>query len=132
MRSNFIKALLIFIVVWAGAFISRKTGYYNSFWFTDIGLHILSGVGFAIMAQILIGGEKLKFFTRIIFILSLSVVGGYFWELWEFSGWHLVPTDMPFYGPILSDSLGDIASGLAGAVLYSTYLFVKNPKDSSR
>ncbi len=130
MRSNLIKAVGIFILVWLGAFISRKTGYYNTYWFTDISLHILSGIGFGYLVLAITAKEKINWKILSILIVSFAVLGSYFWELWEFSGWHLVPGNMEFYSPEIGDSFGDIASGMSGGVLLSIYLLLKNRKDN--
>ncbi len=130
MRSHLTKALIIFIAVWLGAFISRKTGYYNSFWFTDILLHILSGVGFGFIFLALLNNQKVSKLVLSLSLVSFCVFGSYIWELWEFSGWRLIPSDLPFYNPILSDSLGDIACGMGGGLLVIIYLFLKNWRDN--
>jgi hypothetical protein len=129
MKGNLRNAFIIFVLVWIGAYLSRRTGYYYTFWFTDVSLHILSGIGFGYIALAILGNDKLNFFRKAIFLISVGVLGSYLWEVWEFSGWHLIPTDMPFYGPILGDSLGDIGSGILGTFLLVIYLFLKNQRD---
>lgn len=104
-------------MVLVGSYLARKYGFYNSLWYTDVILHTLSGAAFGYLALVGLNKDKVNPIFLILSLTSFAVLGSYFWELWEFSGWHLVPSDMEFYKPELSDSLGDIASGMVGGFL---------------
>lgn len=125
MNSNIKKALSLFIIVAIGTYFARKYGFYNSYWFTDVILHTISGAGFGYVMLSIIGQEKISIKLQIISIIAFAVFGSYLWELWEYSGFHIMPGVTEFYTPQLGDSLGDIASGMLGAALLALKFFKK-------
>ncbi|MDQ3089649.1 MAG: hypothetical protein M3Q24_00650 [bacterium] len=117
-------SFLLLLLIGLGHLISRKEGYYGSIWYTDIILHITAGVAIGLIWIGLVG--KPKTISDYILIALFAVFGSYLWEIWEFTGLHVIP-DKLIYIPELGDSLGDIAAGFVGGTLLSVYLYFKNP-----
>ncbi len=113
---------LLLLLIGLGHFISRREGYYVSFWYTDIILHITAGVAIGLVWIGLVG--KPKRIPDYISITLFAVFGSYLWEIWEFTGLHVIP-DKLIYIPEIGDSLGDIAAGMTGGILLSITEFFK-------
>jgi hypothetical protein len=118
-------SLLILLLVGLGHLISRKNAYYANFWYVDILLHISAGIALGLFWIGLVGKPNRK--SEYVSIILFSVFGSFLWELWEFSGLHIIP-DKIIYKPTLSDSLGDIVSGMSGGLLVSTSSFLRNKR----
>ncbi|MBX4198727.1 hypothetical protein KW800_00375 [Candidatus Parcubacteria bacterium] len=117
MRGHLYKAFSLLLVIALGAFLARRYGWYSTYWFTDVILHIIAGVMFGfvwlVIARDSIQSRKLFFLTIILF----TVFGGYLWEIWEFIGSVRNPDFALAYVPSLADTLSDIAWGMLGGVL---------------
>ncbi len=101
-----------------GAWLSRHYGWYNSYWFVDITLHIVSGIMFGLFwLGIHSRSEFGSKWSLFISTIAFATFGSVLWEFWEFEGWKIMPAHTQFYFPILSDTLGDIASGMFGGLL---------------
>jgi hypothetical protein len=116
MKRNFLIAVSLFALVALGAWLARSLGFYNTYWYTDIILHLISGLaaGF-IWLGLNRKVEKRKWMLMLeagSFALFLSVI----WELWEFAGWRITPSQMRFYIPELGDTLGDLCCGFVGGL----------------
>lgn len=118
MNKNLLLSIFTFVLVGIFSFLSKLFRWYDLYWFTDIGLHTLSGVGFGFLWLSLCKLEN----SRLIVILgaiSLAVFGSVLWEFGELGAWRFVPLYTPYYSPNFFDTLGDIACGMAGGILAS-------------
>jgi hypothetical protein len=118
----------LFVLVGIGTYFARTLGFYNTYWFTDVILHTISGVAFGFLMLSIIGKEKISRKLEFFILIGFAVFGSYVWEVWEFSGFHIMPGVTEFYTPELGDSLGDIACGMLGAILLSILRFLKSLK----
>lgn len=118
-----ISSTTLWIAVSIGSALSRRHGWYGTYWYTDIILHTLSGVALGLLW---IGVNKKPEQTSrtlyVVSVMSFAVFGSFIWELWEWSGLHFTPSHSQFYKPELGDTLLDITcggtGGLAVAVTY--------------
>lgn len=113
---DIISALIVLIFVGLGSWAARSFGLYNSLWYADVILHLISGIGFAFVWSAF-AGRAVK--GRVVFIIgaaSFAVLGSVAWEIWEFYGWKLTPSHARFYVPELGDSLQDVFCGFVGGV----------------
>ncbi len=125
-----LKALLsLLILITLGHFISRSLGWYFKYGLTDIVLHTIAGIMFGYVW--IYFAEKNKSgsvvwisVTSITFATSFS----FLWEVWEFWGYKVTPWITRAYIPTLSDSLGDIAFGFIGGVIFSL-VYISQNKD---
>ncbi|MDO8565128.1 MAG: hypothetical protein Q7R67_00680 [bacterium] len=117
MKHYFLIALSLFAFVALGSWMAISLGLYNSYWYTDVILHVVAGAGFGFVWLALNHKIEKRRFILILGAASFAVLGSVGWELWEFVGWRIMSYDMPFYIPELGDSLGDICCGLLGGVL---------------
>jgi hypothetical protein len=123
MKPYTISSTACFAFVALGSFVSRHMGWYNSYWFTDIVLHTVSGVAFSL---IWLGIARRS--ANLISLLggvSFAVFGSVLWEFWEFGGWKLIGRLTPFYVPQLADTLGDISCGMIGGLLIALIVVLK-------
>ncbi len=118
-------SILVLLLVGIGHLISRRKSYYGDYWYADIILHVSAGVALALFWIGLAGKPRKR--SDYISAILFAVFGSFLWELWEFSGLHLVP-DKIIYKPTLPDSLGDITSGMGGGVIVSIASFLRNRK----
>ncbi len=117
MNKNLKSSVGLFVVVAIGTYLARKYGFYNTYWFTDVILHTISGAAFGFLMLRIIGEEKISRKLEILILVCFAVFGSFLWEVWEYSGFHIMPGVTEFYNPEIGDSLGDIASGMLGAIL---------------
>ena len=109
-------ASLIFAFVGIGTLFTRHYGWYNEYWYTDVILHTVSGIGFGC---IWFGLNKTTHvsYMGILGAISFATFGSVLWEFWEYAGWHIVPSHARYYIPELGDTLSDIFCGLCGGAL---------------
>lgn len=112
------KALILFLIVVFGTWLARHNGWYNTYWYTDVILHLVSGVMFSYLWSWLSRGTTYSSW----WILGLSTIafatlGSVVWEFWEYGGHLILPAQTNFYVPALGDTLGDIFCGLLGGAL---------------
>jgi len=128
MKKYYVGSSVLFIIVAIVALLSRNFGWYNSYWYTDVILHFISGIAFGLLCIALnsktITSSPFVFFISIV---SFAVFGSVLWEFWEYAGWHLTPSHTQFYIPQLADTLSDIFCGLIGGVC-SGLLYLVNTK----
>ncbi len=117
MKKNFFIALGLFILVGIGSWAARSFGFYNTYWFTDVILHLCAGGGFGFLWLALNNQIEKRFWMVVLSAASFAVLGSVAWELWEFAGWHIMPSHTQFYVPEMGDSLGDVWCGFGGGVL---------------
>lgn len=121
--NKYIKlSFLILLLVGIGHIVSRKEAYYGNYWYADIILHVSAGIAMAVFWIGLVGKPKKK--SEYISIVLFSVFGSFLWEIWEFTGLHVIP-DKLIYKPTLSDSLGDIVSGMGGGIAVSLISWIR-------
>jgi hypothetical protein len=129
MRNFFIIPSLLFTSVGVGSLLSKYFSWYNTYWFTDMTLHTLSGVAFGFLW---IGLHKkshaLPSFVLLVGVASFATFGSVLWEFWEFAGWLLTRAQVPFYTPTLSDALGDILCGMIGGALSTIPILLNKRK----
>lgn len=117
MKRYLLIAFGLFTFVALGAWAARTLGFYAAYWYTDIIFHVASGAGFGLIWLALNQrGEK----RRLMLVLGaagFAVLGSLVWELWEFAGWRLFPSQIRYYIPELGDTLGDLFCGLLGGIL---------------
>ena len=118
-------SLLVLLLVGLGHIISRKKAYYGDYWFADIILHVSAGVALALFWIGLAGKPKKK--SEYVSVVLFAVFGSFLWEIWEFTGLHVIP-DKLIYKPTLSDSLGDIVSGMSGGLIVSVISWLKSKR----
>lgn len=114
--NNFFASAGIFVLVGLGSAASRYFSLYDLYWFTDILLHTLSGVGFGFL-WIALQRSPVSWWILLLGSVSAAVFGSVLWEFGEYSVWKLWPPYGPFYSPRLPDAFGDILSGLVGGVI---------------
>lgn len=125
MSKYLLSSFFIFALVGVGSFLSRYLGWYNSYWFADVILHTLSGVGFGLVWLGLIRTEQ-SVFIRILGTVSFAALGSTLWEFWEYAGWRITPSQTRFYIPELGDTLSDVICGIIGGLLCcTTYLLYR-------
>jgi hypothetical protein len=117
MRRDLSISLLIFALVGLGSWSAKSLGLYDAHWYTDVILHLASGIGFGFIWTALTGKSGRSKIILILGAASAAVLGSFLWELWEFAGWRIIPGRMRDYVPELGDSLVDILCGLAGGVM---------------
>jgi hypothetical protein len=122
MNQNFSISLLVFVAVATGSLFSRLYGLYDAYWFTDIVLHTLSGVGFGFL-WLFLGKREISRFMVALGSVSFAVFGSLLWEYGELGAWKFIPFYAPFYSPNFFDTVGDITSGLVGGALSSLTVF---------
>ena len=115
-------SFFILLLVGLGHIISRKNAYYADYWYADIFLHITAGIAMSLFWLGLAGNPSKK--ADYISIILFAVFGSFLWEIWEFTGLHVIP-DKIIYKPTLSDSLGDIVSGMSGGMISALLLWFK-------
>lgn len=116
MRKEFIYSLFIFVIVGIVTFFSRKLGWYNNYWYTDVILHFLSGVGFGLI-WLGLDKESKKPLATVLACVSFAVFGSVLWEYWEYFGWHITPSHTRYYIPEMGDTLSDTFFGLIGGLV---------------
>ena len=114
MKRYLYLALSAFVLVGIGSWAARTLGLYHAYWYTDILLHLLAGVGFGFIWVALMGKKDRGSLIMILGAAALAVLGSVLWEVWEFAGWRIIPGHMRNYIPELGDSLSDILWGLIG------------------
>lgn len=114
MRKYLIYTAAVFVIVGIITYFARSLGWYNDYWYTDVFLHTLSGVGFGIFWIGLSKKSTASFLVITLGAVSFAALGSVLWEFWEFAGWRITPSHTQFYFPGLADTLSDIACGLAG------------------
>jgi hypothetical protein len=115
MNKNILSAGILFLIVALGAWISRHYGWYGEYWFVDIILHIISGIMFGLIWTVVLGETRFRSrWALVLSIVAFAALGSVIWEFWEFEGWRIMPEHTQYYVPALSDTLGDIASGIGG------------------
>lgn len=117
MRRYLYIGIILAIVVAAGHLAARNLGLYYTFWYTDIILHIISGVMLGCFflwftRRTEYSSAALKYFS----VVAAATFGSFLWEVWEF-GWNRLIPEIMIYAPTLPDSLLDIFTGFAGGVL---------------
>lgn len=117
MRRYLFLSLSLFVIVGVGAWLARSFGFYNSYWFTDVALHAVSGAGFGLIWLAMNQSVEKRFWMLALGAASFAVLGSVAWEIWEFAGWRVTPSHMRFYIPELGDSLGDICAGFIGGLM---------------
>lgn len=122
MNQNLSISLLVFLAVGVGSLSSRVFGLYDAYWFTDITLHTLSGIGFGFFWLFLENGNAPRF-TVALDSIGFAVFGSLLWEYGELGAWRFIPFYAPFYSPNFFDTVGDITSGMAGGMLSSLAVF---------
>lgn len=110
-------SLSVGLIVLIGSALARQNGWYHEYWFTDVILHFLSGVGLGALWIWMIQGEKMTAVIRVLSAAAFAVLISFFWEAWELWGWMLRPDFARHYIPELGDSLTDIAWGMLGAIV---------------
>jgi hypothetical protein len=132
MKKNFIISSFLFAGVAAGSLLSKYFGWYNTYWFTDIILHTISGMAFGFLW---IGLQKRTvtsaWFIVLVGAASFATLGSVLWEFWEFAGWRLTPAQVPFYLPQLSDTLGDILCGMIGGAAGAGLALILKKKENA-
>jgi hypothetical protein len=123
---SILPAFVLFLIICVGTYFARTNGWYYSYWYTDIVLHIISGMMFAALWIWFIHrradeGFRFEIFTSIMF----ATFGSVLWEFWEFSSWKILPKISAFYIASLGDTLGDILCGMAGAAIYVAYVRIR-------
>lgn len=116
-RHLYLSYALGFIVL-IGSGLARQYGWYHEYWFTDVILHFLSGVGIAALWFWMIQGENMTAPIRVLSTVAFAVLISFFWEAWEWWGWMLRPDFARHYIPELGDTLSDMAWGLLGALIF--------------
>lgn len=111
-------SFFLFAVVGIGTLLCRSFGWYNEYWFADIVLHTLSGLGFG-FAWLWLCRGRVPALIAGIGAIGFACLGSVIWEWWEFFGWHITPSHARFYIPELGDTLGDIACGVLGGIISS-------------
>lgn len=124
MSKKLIASITLLIIVAVGTQLTRHFGWYSTYWFTDVILHTLSGMMFALLWASLTERRIDSRWVLFITCITFAVFGSVLWECWEYWGYLLKPDFARFYIPDIADSLGDIMSGALGAVLI--YPFIKN------
>jgi hypothetical protein len=115
MKTNFLIGIFVFVIVGIGSLLARIFSLYDAYWFTDIILHTLSGVGFGFI-WIALQKERSSWLLLLLGCMSAAVFGSVLWEFGEYSVWKLWPPYGPFYSPRLPDAFGDILCGLIGGI----------------
>jgi hypothetical protein len=118
-------SILVLLLVGLGHLISRRRAYYGDYWYADIILHVSAGIALALF-WIGLAGRPMKR-SEYLSVVLFAVFGSFLWELWEFSGLHLVP-DKLIYKPTLPDSLGDITSGMVGGIIVSLTSWIRSKR----
>jgi hypothetical protein len=120
------NALVLLAAISLGAWIARTYGWYNGYWFTDVILHLASGVMFAYVWGFIV--RKERFHSKFVYILgavSFAAFGSVLWEVWEFYGHLLRPDVTVYYVPELGDSLQDILCGSVGSLIGAVWARMK-------
>lgn len=107
-------ALLALVAV--GHSVSKANGFYNTYQFADITLHILAGIMFGSLYIWYARKYMQPWFLIFVSAASFAVFGSYLWEIWEFYAWQIWPERM-VYVPRFADTLGDIACGMLGGAI---------------
>lgn len=127
MKHWIMSATALFVIVAIGSWLSRHFGWYNEYWFIDIALHVLSGIMFGYAWLAIAGRSKFSsIWVLTVGLISFATLASVLWEFWEFSGWRIMPSHTQFYFPVLSDTLGDLLSGMIGGVFLSIYISFKH------
>lgn len=117
MRTYFYSSSAIFGIVTLGAWLSRTLGWYNDYWYTDVILHILSGIALGLLwVAINQKNHNVSWFALSVGMISFAVFGSSLWEFWEFAGWMIIPSHTQFYLGTLNDTLLDVFCGMVGGV----------------
>lgn len=114
MRTFLIPGIIGALIVAMGSFLARSFGWYNDYWFTDIILHTISGLWLGLF--FLAFTQEPSKLLRSVGTVSFAVFGSVLWEYWEYAGYLLTRSKVPFYIPQLSDTLGDITCGMVGGI----------------
>jgi hypothetical protein len=117
MKNHFRYSLVLFAVVAVGSWLARHLGWYNAYWFTDIILHTTSGVALGLLWVALHRNIEQSRWILALGTVSFATFGSVLWEFWEYAGYLITRSSVPFYIPQLSDTLGDIVCGMGGGVL---------------
>lgn len=124
MKNYFYTSSFIFGIVALGAWLSRTLGWYNNYWYTDMVLHIFSGIALGLLwVAINQKNHPSSSFIFCIGVVSFTVFGSVLWEFWEFAGWLITPSHTQFYLGTLDDTLMDILYGAIGGAL-SVFSFI--------
>lgn len=116
MKHSFYLSLFVFILVGIGSLLAKSLNWYNDYWFADIILHTLSGIGFGFLWMAL-QRTPAAWWLLLLGTISAAVFGSVLWEFGEFTAWKVWPAYGPFYSPRLPDAFGDILCGLAGGAV---------------
>lgn len=128
MKRDVIVAITIFVLVGLGSWVAKSQGFYNAYWFTDVILHILAGVGFGFLWTAFVAKTGKGRLVMIIGAGAFAVLGSVLWEVWEFAGWRIFPEQMSDYVPELGDSLVDILCGFLGGGMSGWWRARQNKK----
>ncbi len=109
-----------------GSFFARHFGWYNTYWYTDVILHTISGIWLGLLWLSM--STQTKKWLLVISTTSFATFGSVLWEFWEYAGYLLTRSSVPFYVPQLSDTLGDISCGMLGGCAVSLLIVAMLPK----
>lgn len=104
-------------------------GYYETFWWFDIPLHLAGGVAIAISGYFFLedfyGRQKFHIQFKplqILILISFVALGAVLWEFMEFSFDRIFHSLMQ---PDLPDTIKDMAMGLTGGGITTLLLMIK-------
>ena len=122
-----ILSLALGVIIYIGAFLSRYYGWYNTYWFTDISLHFISGIMFGSFWFWLIRKiNKPNLTLEAITTVTFAGFGSILWEFWEYAGWRIKPDHTRYYIPEIADSLNDTLCALLGALVVVIVILISH------
>lgn len=116
-RKYFLITITLGVFVALGAWVARSFGFYNDYLYTDIILHVISGIGLGLFWLGLNRGVEKRRYMLLLGAAGFAVLGSVAWEIWEFAGWRMFPSQIRYYIPELGDTLGDLGAGFVGGLL---------------
>ena len=126
-------SIILFILIAFGSYSARATGWYNSYWFTDVILHSISGIMFGFFWLWYMRNLKIQnVWFQVITIVTFATFASVLWEFWEFAGHYITPNHTQYYIPDLGDTLNDILCGMLGSTIVSFYVFLNSKRESKR
>jgi hypothetical protein len=124
MNKDLVFSIGMFIFVGTGSLLSRLFHWYDFYWFADIALHTLSGIGFGFL-WLFLDKRKDAGFAVMLGAVSFGAFGSLLWEYGELGAWKFLPFYAPFYSPNFFDTIGDITCGLVGGLISTLALFFR-------
>jgi hypothetical protein len=101
MNNRLYAGASLFLIVAIGSFLARHFGWYNDYFFTDIILHTISGIALGFLwAGMYMRVEQPRRLLAL-GMVGFATFGSVLWEFWEYAGYLITRSSVPFYIPQL-------------------------------